>query len=48
LNLPVIVRLKDGRELVGTLVGYDVHINLVLKDAYHGHEKIGDVCRTKN
>ena len=29
----VIVELKAGREFRGTLDGYDVHMNLVLKDA---------------
>ena len=29
----VIVELKGGREFRGTLDGYDVHMNLVLKNA---------------
>ncbi|MEA3559974.1 MAG: LSM domain-containing protein [Candidatus Thermoplasmatota archaeon] len=29
----VIVELKAGREFRGTLDGYDVHMNLVLRDA---------------
>jgi len=30
---PVIVSLKGGRELLGVLQGYDVHMNLVLDKA---------------
>jgi len=33
INKPVIVKLKAGREYRGTLDGYDVHMNLVLKNA---------------
>jgi small nuclear ribonucleoprotein len=33
LQSQVIVRLKDGRELRGVLNGYDLHINLVLRNA---------------
>ncbi|OYT43002.1 small nuclear ribonucleoprotein [Thermoplasmatales archaeon ex4484_6] len=29
----VIVELKGGREFRGTLDGYDIHMNLVLKEA---------------
>jgi small nuclear ribonucleoprotein len=33
LSNRVIVELKAGREFRGTLDGYDVHMNLVLKEA---------------
>jgi len=33
LNAPVIVRLKGKREFRGELLGYDVHMNLVLNNA---------------
>ncbi|MGC9122522.1 MAG: LSM domain-containing protein [Thermoplasmata archaeon] len=33
LNKNVFVVVKGNKEYRGTLVGYDVHINLVLKDA---------------
>ncbi len=33
LNMPVIVRLKGGREFRGELQGYDPHMNLVLDKA---------------
>ena len=33
LSNRVIVELKGGREFRGTLDGYDVHMNLVLKQA---------------
>jgi small nuclear ribonucleoprotein len=33
LSNRVIVELKGGREFRGTLDGYDVHMNLVLKEA---------------
>lgn len=29
----VIVELKGGREFRGKLIGYDIHMNLVLEDA---------------
>ncbi len=32
LNGPVIVKLKDGRTFRGELLGYDIHMNLVLDD----------------
>jgi len=32
LNEPVIVKLKDGRTFRGELMGYDIHMNLVLDD----------------
>ena len=38
----VAVRLKDGREIEGRLLGSDDHLNLVLDDA---REKAGDVSR---
>ena len=28
---PVTVRLKDGEEFVGTLTGYDQHMNVVIE-----------------
>ncbi|WP_086636858.1 LSM domain-containing protein [Methanonatronarchaeum thermophilum] len=33
IGSPVIIRLKRNREFRGTLQGYDVHMNVVLKDA---------------
>ncbi|MCK5660097.1 MAG: small nuclear ribonucleoprotein [Methanosarcinales archaeon] len=33
LDNPVIVKLKGAREFRGTLIGYDMHLNLVLNDA---------------
>lgn len=33
LNKPVIVKIKGGRLIRGILVGYDEHLNLLLKDA---------------
>jgi len=33
LGSAVLVRLKGGRELRGTLFSYDQHLNLVLEDA---------------
>jgi len=30
---PVLVRLKNGLEIRGTLKAFDIHINLVLEDA---------------
>lgn len=32
LNGPVIVKLKDGRTFRGELLGYDIHMNLVLDE----------------
>jgi len=32
LNSPIIVKLKDDRELRGNLQGYDMHLNLVLEN----------------
>ncbi|HTT17178.1 MAG TPA: LSM domain-containing protein [Thermoplasmata archaeon] len=39
---PVTLRLKDGRELDGKLLGTDDHLNLVLDDA---NERGADVAR---
>ena len=33
LGSQVLVNLKGGRELRGKLVGFDVHVNLVLEEA---------------
>ncbi|HHQ45073.1 MAG TPA: small nuclear ribonucleoprotein [Candidatus Altiarchaeales archaeon] len=33
LDKRVIVRLKNGVEITGTLKAFDIHINLVLKEA---------------
>ena len=33
LDQRVIVRLKNGTEITGTLRAFDIHINLVLKEA---------------
>jgi small nuclear ribonucleoprotein len=38
----VVLRLKDGRELEGKLLGLDEHINLALDD---GTEKAAEVSR---
>ena len=35
LNNTVVVGLKGGRELRGTMVSYDVHMNIVLEKAEH-------------
>lgn len=32
-NKRVIVELKTGRQYVGTLVAFDIHINIVLEEA---------------
>jgi small nuclear ribonucleoprotein len=44
INNRVIVELKGRREFRGTLDGYDIHMNLVLKDAEESQE--GEVIRT--
>jgi len=45
LNATVLVKLKGAREIRGTLVGYDMHMNLVLEDAEElledGSRKLG-------
>ncbi|MHC1570684.1 MAG: LSM domain-containing protein [Methermicoccaceae archaeon] len=45
LNATVLVKLKGAREFRGTLVGYDMHMNLVLEDAEElledGSRKLG-------
>ena len=33
IRKPVIVKVKNGRLIRGLLIGYDEHLNLVLKDA---------------
>ncbi len=33
LGSPVLVGLKGGRELRGKLIGFDVHVNIVLEEA---------------
>jgi small nuclear ribonucleoprotein len=33
LDQPVLVRLKNGLEIRGTLKAFDIHINLVLENA---------------
>ena len=47
LNKSVIVRIKGGRLIRGLLIGFDEHLNLVLKNAEFIHtekpEQIGDV-----
>ncbi len=32
-NKKVIVELKNGKQLIGTLKAFDIHINIVLDDA---------------
>lgn len=47
LNRSVIVRIKGGKLIRGLLVGFDEHLNLVLKNAEFIHteepEYMGDV-----
>mgnify|MGYP001085288599 FL=1 len=43
LNNRVIVELKGRREFRGTLDGYDIHMNLVLKNAEESKE--GELIR---
>ncbi|MFP4655683.1 MAG: LSm family protein [Methanohalobium sp.] len=43
LNTPVIVRLRGSREFRGELLGYDVHMNLVLNNAEELNE--GEIVR---
>lgn len=43
LNLPVIVRIRGGREFRGILLGYDTHMNLVLDEA----EELNDDATVK-
>lgn len=40
LNQKMILLLKDGRVLEGTLSGYDEHMNLVLEDTEERTEEI--------
>lgn len=35
LNNSVLVKLKGGVEIRGTMVSYDVHMNIVLENAEH-------------
>ncbi len=32
-NKRIMIELKNGRQYVGTLVAFDIHINVVLEDA---------------
>ena len=42
-NKRVIVELKNGRQYVGTLIAFDIHINIVLEEA---EERVdGEVTR---
>ena len=46
LNKSVIVKVKGGRLIRGSLIGFDEHLNLVLKEAefIHGEtEQIGNI-----
>jgi|Deesub1362B_J571_1020462.scaffolds.fasta_scaffold00003_700 small nuclear ribonucleoprotein len=47
IRKPVIVKVKNGRLIRGLLIGYDEHLNLVLKDAEfidkEEHEQIGNI-----
>ncbi len=47
INKPVIVKVKGGKLIRGVLVGYDSHLNLLLKDAEwvdgDEHEEIGSI-----
>lgn len=47
-NKRVIVELKNGTQILGTLKAFDIHINVVLDDAEERHEgelkrKLGNV-----
>ncbi len=42
-NKRVIVELKNGRQLIGKLKAFDIHINTVLEDAEERHN--GEVTR---
>ena len=42
-NKRVIVELKNGKQLIGNLNAFDIHINVVLTDAEERHE--GEVKR---
>ena len=47
-NKRVIVELKNGTQILGTLRAFDIHINVVLDDAEEMHEgelkrKLGNV-----
>lgn len=44
LKSPVIVKIRGGREFRGVLDGYDLHMNLVLRDA----EELGSDASVKN
>jgi len=47
IRKPVIVKVKNGRLIRGLLIGYDEHLNLVLKNAEfvdkEEPEPIGDI-----
>jgi small nuclear ribonucleoprotein len=42
-NKRVIVELKNGTQIVGSLKAFDIHINVVLDDAEERHE--GEIKR---
>ena len=42
INKPVIVKVKGGKLIRGILVGYDEHLNLLLKDAEWIHKDNSD------
>jgi len=44
MDSEVLVKLKNGIEITGTLKAFDIHINLVLADARF-HDSNGDVER---
>ena len=43
-NKRVIVELKTGKQLIGTLNAFDIHINVVLTDA---EERVGGEVKRK-
>ena len=42
----VLVKLKNGVEISGTLKAFDIHINLVLEDAEYTEEEVKKKVKT--